>query len=170
LTSVAFTHGIRRLSNGRFRVRLSARERELLRSISPQLRPIVAGEDDVADASTRLFPRAYDNMEMEMEYRDLVGTSIADVRVAALDAFAETLDLGTTSRLGWSVSLDADQASAWLSAINDCRLVLGTVTGVDDEGKWDEGPDDDDPNSVALFYLGWLQEELVAALAQELPE
>lgn len=168
--SVSITHGIRRLSDGRFRVRLSARERELLRSIPDQLRPIVAGVDDVADASTRLFPRAYDDMEMEMEYRDLVGTSIADERVAALDKFAETLNAGTTSQLGWSVSIDAEQAAAWLSALNDCRLVLGAVTGVDDEEKWDAGPDDDDPNSVALFYLGWLQEELIAALTEELPD
>ena len=43
-------------------------------------------------------------------------------------------------------------------------LLLATAVGITDESCWDEGPDPEDPASVLLFYLGWLEEELVQAL------
>lgn len=167
---MSLTHGIRRLSGGRIRIRLSARERELLRSLPDQLRPLLTGQLDVAGVSRRLYPDAYDDLQAEAEFRELIGSSLVDERVGKLNAFAETLDGGSMGRLGWTLDIDAEQAEAWLSAVNDARLVLGAVVGIDDEERWDGGPDEQDPNSVALYYLGWLQEELVGALTGALPE
>jgi len=161
-------HGVRRRAGGGVRVRLAPRERAALRALPEQLRPLLRGEEGPDRVRQRLFPRAYDDPEADREFRELVGASIADERLAAIDAFEETLERGEEGRLGWTVDLDADQAAAWLSAINDSRLVLGAVLGIETERQWGDGPDPDEPASVLLYYLGWLQEELLAALSRDL--
>jgi hypothetical protein len=62
--------------------------------------------------------------------------------------------------------------AAWMGAVNDLRLVLGTRLGIteDDEFNFDE-EGGDNPESVArsaYWYLGWLLEHLVEASASEL--
>lgn len=161
-------HGIRRRAGGGVRVRLAPRERAALRALPDQLRPVLRGDDAPERVVERLFPTAYDDPEAEREYRELVGDSLADERLAAVEAFERTLAAGDEGRLGWTVDLDPDEAAAWLSAINDTRLVLGAVLGIETEREWGEGPDPDEPASVLLYYLGWLQEELLAALSGDL--
>lgn len=163
-------HGVRRLAGGRVRVRLSGRERQLLRSLPAQLRPILAGEQDPEGVRDRLFPTAYDDPAEEREYRSLIGDALAQERLAALDTFARTLDAGEGGALLWTVELSADDAEAWLSAINDARLTMGVLLGIDDEQQWEAHLGRRDPASLALLYLGWLQEELVAALMSALPD
>lgn len=145
-------------------MRLGTRERDLLRSLPEQLRPVLTGEADPGNARDRLFPRAYEDAEHEDEYRDLVGEYLVEERLDRLDAFARTLDAGEARRLTWTVELSADDAEAWLSALNDARLTLGVVLGITDESQWESGLDRSDPSTVALAYLGWLQEELLRAL------
>lgn len=155
---------ISRADDGTVHVALPMREREMLRSLPEQLRPILTGELDVAGARGRLFPAAYEDPEAEAAYRDLVRADLVEERAAAMDAFAETLDRPSSERFVWRVDLDDEQASAWLSATNDARLVLASVVGITDEAQWDEGPEPGDAAGAALWYLGWLQEELLAAL------
>lgn len=157
-------HGVARLPDGGVRVRLTTRERTLLRSLPEQLRPLVSGEGGPAAVRERLFPRGYADAEEESEYRDLVGESLAEERVARLEAFAGTLDAGREGRMGWTVELSTDEAHAWLSALNDARLTLGVLLGITEESQWEHRGTDDDPSTVALHYLGWLQEQLLAAL------
>jgi hypothetical protein len=162
-------HGVRRLPGGGVRVKLGNRERDLLRSVPDQLRPVLTGEVET-DARKRLFPRAYHDDEADEEYRDLVGESLVAERVERLEAFARTLDEGHEGRLWWSVELSADDAHAWLSALNDARLTLGVLLGITDESQWEQGVDQSNPSAVALAYLGWLQEELLRALMETLPD
>ena len=151
-------------------VHLSTREHELLQSLPGQLRPLLAGDATMPTLQSRLYSRGYDDDELEQEYRSLTGDDIVSERTAAMDAFAATLENGR-ERLGrWRVDLDADEAAAWLSAVNDGRLILGALLGVEDESAWEEHVDDDNPTSVVLYYLGWLQEELVMALSAGLSE
>ena len=59
------------------------------------------------------------------------------------------------------------QLVSWLGAINDLRLVLGTKLDVTEETYERQMPEDD-PNAPGLalyFYLGWLEEQIVEALA-----
>ena len=157
--------GVRPRPGGGVSVRLTPGERALLRGLLPQLRPVLAGEQDVGGAVDRLYPPGYDDPDAEAEYRLLVGDSLVSQRLEALEAFTTTLEGGRDRGRWWTTELDADEAHAWLGAINDARLVLGCVSGVTDESQWDRGPDPDEPASVALYYLGWLQEELLAALS-----
>jgi hypothetical protein len=167
---VGSLHGVRRLRGGRVRVRLSGRERQLLRSLPAQLRPILSGEQSSPELRERLFPPAYDDPEAEREYRALIGDTLAEERLAALETFARTLESGEGGTLLWTVELSPEDTAAWLSAINDARLTLGALLGISDERQWEAGPDRRNPTSLALYYLGWLEEELVEALMSELPD
>lgn len=156
--------GIRRLEGGGVRVKLSMRERDLLRSLPAQLEPILRGGHDPAGVRERLFPTAYEDADAEAEYRSLVGEELTDERIGAVHAFAETLEAGATRRQTWQVELDSDEAHAWLSALNDTRLVLAAVAGVTSEDAWDRIGYSDDPTSVVLWHVSALQEELITAL------
>lgn len=154
--------------DGGVTVNLSNRERDLLRSLPSQLQPLLTGDDAAPNVASTLYSRGYEDDELESEYRSLAGDDIVAQRVSAMETFAETLDAGSTTGGRWRADLDAQEAAAWLSAVNDGRLVLGALLGITDEAEWERGPSDDEPASVVLYYLGWLQEELVEALMGQL--
>jgi hypothetical protein len=149
---------VSRARGGRFRLRLAAQERELLRSLPGQLREVLGTEDP---SLRRLHPPAYpDEPDREREYRRLVQDDLLRQRLAALEVMEGTIDART---------LDREQVEAWLGALNDLRLVLGTRLDVTEE-MYEEGLPDRDPRAPAFAiyqYLGWLQEQVVVALARE---
>jgi hypothetical protein len=67
---------------------------------------------------------------------------------------------------GGRIRLTDEQAQAWLSALNDVRLALGTVLEVTEDMP-DELPADDPraPHLVVYHWLTWVQESLIQALA-----
>ncbi len=146
---------------GDFRLRLSDAERELLRSLPTQLRALLDEEPD-DPALRRLFPPAYErDEEDEAEYRRLVGGELAEGRQAALRLLEETAGRDR---------LSAEELDAWLRALNDLRLVLGTKLDVTEETyASDVDPQDPRAYELSVFgYLSWLQEQLVAAAAEGL--
>jgi hypothetical protein len=158
---------------GGVEVMIDVEEREALRSVPAQLRTIVEAHDPTPAAEQvrrRLFPRAYDDDEAEAEYQSMTEPDLRQQRFDALETFARTLDEGTERGRRWHVRLTGDEAEAWLAVVNDARLVLATTMGISDESEWDRGPDHDDPASVMLYYLGWLEEELVTALTATLTD
>lgn len=168
-------HGVRRLEGDRIRVRLSTRERDALRMLPGQILPVLTGDHELGAPGSpireRLFPPAYANDPLaDMEFRDLVGDGIVNARTDAFRTFARTLDQGVARRLVWTIDLDPEDASAWLSAVNDARLTLAMIVGISSEDEWERGPDPRDPRSVMLYYLGWLEDELVTALMGGLKE
>jgi Domain of unknown function (DUF2017) len=135
---------------------LTDQEREVLRALPAQLREILDTDDP---SLRRLHPPAYqDDLEREAEYRRLVRDDLRRQRLQALEVMEATIDAGT---------LDQEQMTAWLGAINDLRLVLGTRLDVTEE-MYEEGIPPEDPRAAtfALYqYLGWLEEQMVSALA-----
>ena len=148
-------HGIRwQRGGGGVRVGLSEQERELVRQLCARLALEVesgVGEDDGLE---RLFPSAYpDDADAAVDFSQLVRPGLVDGKVAALRQVEATAG---EDRLG------VDDAQAWLTALNDLRLVLGTRIGVT------EDPDEHDfahPGYAVYAWLTWLQSELVEALA-----
>jgi hypothetical protein len=142
---------------GGVELRLSREERSLLAGVVAELRALLEGAP--SDPSLRrLFPPAYDEAEDESAYRELMAGELLDGRLAALDLVAQTLD---------RERLDADEADAWLRALNDLRLVLGTRLDVQ-EDTFAEQLRQDDPRAPALAvyaYLSWMQEQLIEALS-----
>jgi Domain of unknown function (DUF2017) len=147
----------RRSSGGEVDLTLSRDERTLLAGLAAELRAQLDG--DTRDPSLRrLFPSAYEDEADERAYRELAGESLLDGRRAALELVAETVDRDR---------LSADEADAWLRAVNDLRLVLGTRLDVqEDTFASDLRPDDPNAPALAVYgYLSWIQEQLVAALS-----
>ncbi|MGH2691739.1 MAG: DUF2017 family protein [Actinomycetota bacterium] len=151
---------VERTSDGDFLLRISAEERELLRSLPRQLRELLGTGDP---SLRRLSPPAHpEDARQEAEYRELVGEDLEDQRRRALEVMASTID---------AERLDEEQISAWLGSLNDLRLVLGTRLDVTEE-MYEEGIPEEDQRSPAFalyLYLGWLEEQIVAALSPGLP-
>ena len=149
---------IKRNRAGRFDVRLPAEERELLRVVAPQLRAILDG-DLTQPELRRLFPTAYvDDPERDREYHALVRDDLADRRRAAIDTLLATAD---------ERELDEEQLVAWMGAVNDLRLVIGTRLDVSEEMELAPDPSDPDAPLLAVYgYLGFLLEAIVAALEE----
>ncbi len=152
---------VKRTRTGDLQLRLSSEERELLRSLPAQLRQLV--DDEPGDPTLRrLFPPAYTtDSELEGEYRRLMGDDLKERHKAALALMEETVDADR---------LTEEQATGWLSAINDLRLVLGTRLDVDEDMLASEvEPSDHRAPLLAVYgYLSWLEEEMVEALASGL--
>jgi uncharacterized protein DUF2017 len=118
-------------------------------------------------ALARLFPDAYpDDPEAAAEFRRFTQADLgAERRRRASLAVASLARIPSGGRL----TLSEKEALAWLGALNDMRLVLGTrleITTDDQEPGQDFGPSD--PRSAYIpvyYYLGYLQETLVEALS-----
>lgn len=160
---------ISRSRRGGFDVRLTSRERSLLATLPGQLERLLdaLSEGGAADGGERpemlrrLFPVAYARDEAaEAAYAALVGNDLLEHRRESLAVLAQTAEAS---------HLDDDEADAWLGALNDLRLVLGTYLGVtEDPVELDE----DDPNYgdwACYGYLSFLQGELVDAMSGTLP-
>jgi hypothetical protein len=83
---------------------------------------------------------------------------LREAKVQAARTLAASLE-----RSGTKVTLTADEASAWLSALNDIRLALGVRLGIVVDG-WQ--PDDAGDEGLAHVYdwLTFVQDSLVTAL------
>jgi hypothetical protein len=153
---------VKRSRRGGFDVKMPAEERELLRSLGPQMRVILTRPDPAEDADPaveRLFPVAYPTDEdRQTEYRLLIQDELMESHLGALAALEETAD---------AEHLDEDQLMAWMRAVNDVRLVLGTRLEIADDGA-DRPRDRRDPRTPAFAvydYLTYLQGEIVDALS-----
>jgi hypothetical protein len=151
--------GIERRRDGTFAVRLPRDERALLSELPGQVRSLLEAGDASAE---RLFPPAHaDDEAAERDYRSLVGTSLAEGKVAALEALARTAGADR---------LTETELESWLGALESLRLVVGTQLGVTEESYGAFDPSHPDAPRLALYlWLSWLQEEVVQALATTLP-
>ena len=152
---------VRRTRRGDFDVRLPDAERRLLAALVPQLRAALTEGEQLADPSLRrLFPTAYpEDPELDAEYHQLVHDDLLERRLASLDTVAATVD---------ATRLDEEQLLAWMGAVNDLRLVLGTRLDVSEESDLDPDPDDPEAGPLAVYaYLGFLLESIVNALQRD---
>lgn len=155
-------------------LRLSGPEVELLTRLAGQVEALLdggvpeRGGDRVRD---RLFPRAYldpTEEEAESEWQAAVHPDLVGAKRDALGVLASTLAAGRPRRRGgrWEVRLDAGEVERWVTALNDARLVLGTLLDVrDDEPTPEPGDGPDAPMRAAYAFLTALQAELVDWLA-----
>lgn len=127
---------------------------------TPAARP-----DDPALA--RLFPDAYpDDPDATADFRRYTQPDLTTERRRRAGVAIETLD---RIKDGGKLSLIQAEAAAWLGALNDLRLVLGTRLEITaDDQQPGDGFSPGDPRTAYVpvyYYLGYLQETLVEALA-----
>ncbi|MFM7061805.1 MAG: DUF2017 family protein [Actinomycetes bacterium] len=124
-----------------------------------------AGDEAARD---RLFPRAYlDPTEdaAELAFQAAVHADLAAGRIAAIDGLIHDLEGAEAVRGGVRVVLDADRVGAWVGAINDLRLTLGTRIGVADDDPEYSGPVAAEAGDTGLYHwLTGLQDGLISYL------
>ena len=161
-----FTRRVKRLGTDRFRITLPTHEAELLRTLLPQLRGLLTtGLSENDPSLNRLFPTAYANdPELDAGYQALVRDELLEKRFASLDVIESLL----AEADGGEVS--GEELSAWMRAINDLRLVLGTRLDVgEDDDPFDIDPEDPDAQAWAIYhYLAMLVSVIVDVLTEEL--
>lgn len=184
------------LPGGGAAVALDDVEISILRSLAVQLMELIGpGDEPAKDADPlaalfaegpskppsdpalkRLFPDAYgdDSEELRAAASDFRRFTENDLRarkredalvvVRALDA----LSADAAGEGGAVLKLTLDESRAWLGALNDLRLTIGTRLEVtDDEGEQLYRLPDSDPRKpmvMAYLWLGALQESLVETL------
>jgi hypothetical protein len=126
-----------------------------------------APPDDPALA--RLLPDAYrDDPGLSAEFRRYTENDLRERKAENARIALEALDDAAASRRG-KLKLDGAQSAAWLGALNDLRLTLGTRLDVSEDADADLAMLDDDDPRQALYslymWLGLLQETLVRALS-----
>jgi hypothetical protein len=144
---------VSRRRDGRFDIRLGSDERSVLGAVLGELRELIVQPDD--PSLRRLFPPAYpEDAQRENEYQVLTHDELLDRRLAAIDTVEASLR---------SDVLDQEQLMAWMSAVNDLRLVLGTRLDVAEDMDLPE-PDDPDAPAFGLYhFLSYVLAELVDA-------
>lgn len=167
---------VARLSDGRIAFLLSPQERVIVGGylagltdrVAPPLDDPADEDDDAAVAErdpvlARLYPDAIPaDPSASAAFRDLVIRDLADLRLARLATVVETIDATT---------IDDAQAAAWLGALNDLRLVLGTELGVAEDDPEVIAEDDPDAERRLVYaYAAWLEDQLVEVLAGALPD
>jgi hypothetical protein len=149
---------VRRARDGSFDVKLPQGEREVLAEVASQLRAALEGDASADPAFKRLFPVAYaQDAQHEAEYRELVGDELLTKRLAQVDTVLATVHADRVTE---------DELFAWMGAVNDLRLVLGTRLDVSEEMDLDVDVSHPDAPIYGLYaYLGVLLELLVDAAA-----
>ncbi|MFF5708162.1 DUF2017 domain-containing protein [Streptomyces sp. NPDC012756] len=185
------------LPGGGAAVALDDVEISILRSLAVQLMELIGpGGEPAADADPlaalfaegpseppsdpalrRLFPDAYgdDSEELRAAASDFRRYTENDLRARKReDAIAvvralDSLSAEAAGEGGAVLKLTPDESRAWLGALNDLRLTIGTRLEVTDDEQSEELyrlPDSDPrkPMVMAYLWLGALQESLVATL------
>jgi hypothetical protein len=150
-------HRIEPAADGGVLFLLPPAERELLLQLRAELLSLLTSAPDDPSLE-RLFPPAYDDRKQDSEYQRLMRDELET-------GLRETFDVmeATAGR----EELSAAEAEAWLRALTDLRLVLGTRLDVR-EDTFASGLDLSDPRAPELAvygYLSWLQEALVEAVS-----
>lgn len=141
------------VKNGEMVVRLDDNVRVLIRKVSEELREVLLVNDP--EATRRLYPTAYpDDDEMNAEYQEMVHDQLLMQRLDGIDELQATIDDDV---------ITLDTADAWMSTINQVRLVLGTRLDVsEDEMVVDE--DDPEAQSIVIYQvLSYVLEHLTEA-------
>jgi hypothetical protein len=150
----------RRAGDG-FELALDDEQRTALAQLAEEFHDLLASETPSSDASLqRLFPPAHpDDLLENLDFERAAGAGLLDGKLAAH---------ATLRRTARAARLSEEELLAWMTAVNDMRLVIGTRIDVQE----DSDPDDfaHDPGREASFqlyaYLTWLLEMMVEALGE----
>jgi len=158
---VAFRRPVRRAGD-RYEIRLSDDDRTALRNLCDELRDLLVAENPASDAAVaRLFPPAYPEDPLRnLDYERGAGNELLARRLEVLETVSATID---------ARDLAEEQLLAWLGAINDARLVLGTRLDVSEETTEREFADDESARATyrLYLYLSWLEGQIVDVLSTD---
>jgi Domain of unknown function (DUF2017) len=161
---------------------LTEREAGLLRGLVGQVRELLAArvaaspQDELAELTgivagpttaptdrvlARLLP------DFHREDASLSGglRALHEPELLALKDGVAGVVLDSCPARGGRIRLSEEQAQAWLTALNDVRLALGTVLEVTEDMPDELPPEDPRASHMAVYHwLTWVQESLLQAL------
>jgi hypothetical protein len=124
-------------------------------------------EDEVLH---RLLPNAYADDVDSAEFRRYTESTLRGKK----QAHAMAIRIGIKSSPEGDIELDHNGANDWLGGLNDIRLALGVRLKIENNNYEHLellSPDDPLRGVYAVYtWLGWLQESLLEALMDEIPE
>ncbi|MFO1490545.1 MAG: DUF2017 family protein [Kiritimatiellia bacterium] len=150
-------------SDGGAVLRLRRREMDLLKTLPGRLRPRLESHDFLDPVVARLFPPACDDSAVEHDFKEMVSGDIRAAKLAALEEFEKSLAAIPTAGKHQAVTLDAARLDGWITFLNDTRLMLGVVLGIESD-DWEQTIDFSRgiPEDLLLYmFLTHLQGELV---------
>ena len=160
-----------RRNGGQCVATLAVDEVRVLRKVAGEVVGLLTDGMDHSDpVIARLFPDIYpDRPDESAEFREYTEGELKTGKIDQAGAILAALpDEGEGE-----VRLDVETAEAWLRAINDARLAMGTRLDIRADTDLSEELDEavlTDPGSTRVFqlsvyaYLGYLQESLLNAL------
>jgi hypothetical protein len=179
------SRGFRQDSDKRITLELVEEEAAILRGLTEQLLELMSrlpdGDPGLAELGisentevpddpvlARLFPDGYQEEDpaAAVEFRRYTEASLRDGKRAAAETMLKSLsgDFGANGK----IILDEVEAQAWLRALNDLRLALGTRLEItEDSYERLAGLDWDDPRYAMFAIYDWLtllQDTLVSSL------
>ncbi len=181
----------RRRRDGTLTATLHVGEVDLLRNLVSQLLELISdGEParptdpleqvlDLASAEPpsdpvlrRLFPDAYADDASAGDFRRYTERGLREGKRTNAMVVLAGLERAEPARkeVDRTIVVTRDDAEAWMRALTDLRLALGTRLGIEQDsppGPSDEWDDGDDPRRYVLGvyeWLGWLQDTLVHAV------
>jgi hypothetical protein len=144
-----------------FEVALDEGQRGVLEHLAEEFHELLASETPSSDASMqRLFPPAYpDDLLENLDFERAMGGDLLAGKLAAHQTLRRTARAGR---------VDEDELLAWMTAVNDMRLVIGTRIDVQEESTPSDFSDDPEREmSFQLYvFLTWLLEAIVEALGE----
>jgi hypothetical protein len=142
---------------------LDSHESGILRDLVRQMRALLKESESEDPVHKRLFPSAYEDDEASESFRDMTSGDLTSMKLEALEVVDEAVgrrDKGVTT-------LSQEEGEAWVRALTDMRLAIGTRLEVTEETMSAE-PAPDDPAAAPLqilHWLGWLQESIIDQMA-----
>lgn len=140
---------------------LSSGERDLLASLTEQLRQVLGGDLSTDPISERMFPDAYPgDDEASAEFRKYTQSDLLTQKTTNASIVHDWL---TGTRAG---SLDAEDEQAWLRTLTDLRLTIADRLGIEDADDEERSVEADAGVGLRDVYdwLGYVQEHLVVTL------
>ncbi|MCS6561804.1 MULTISPECIES: DUF2017 domain-containing protein [Curtobacterium] len=140
---------------------LSSGERELLASLTEQLRQVLDGDLSADPVAERMFPDAYPgDDDASAEFREYTQSDLLTQKTTNATIVHEWL---TGVRDG---PLDTEDEQAWLRTLTDLRLTIAERLGIADADDEQRSVEADAGVGLRDVYdwLGYVQEHLVTTL------
>jgi Domain of unknown function (DUF2017) len=150
---------VRRSRSGDYKIDLPEQSREVVLSLGAQVDELL---DTDSPLVRRLFPPPYeDDQERNEGFAALAVPELIEKRRESLMVIRSTIN---------ATQLTEDELMAWMRSINDIRLVLGTLLGIEDDREdiYEAIAADPEHRSTwaAYEYLGGILEQIVQALGR----
>jgi hypothetical protein len=150
---------VRRSRSGSYKVDLPEQSREVVLSLCTQIDELL---DSDSPLLRRLFPPPYeDDRERNEGFAALAVPELIEKRHQSLAVIRSTIN---------ATEVTEDELMAWMRSINDIRLVLGTLLGIedDDQDVYEAIAADPEHHSTwaAYEFLGAMLEQIVHALSR----